>query len=78
MGITLSGSNKSVLLPNTLVKAADVVPIQLVNDTKIPISIHAGHVLGYAVECDAVLTDAPEKVVSEDDTQFPEHLTGLF
>ena len=77
--ITSSGQNKGVLLPNTLVKAVDVVPIQLVNDTEIPISIHVGHVLGYTVECDAVLIVVPEEtMVSKVDTQLPEHLVMLF
>ena len=58
--ITSSGQSKGVLVTKTLIKAADVVPVQLVNDTEIPISIHAGHVLGYTVECDAILTVFPE------------------
>ena len=60
--ISPSGDNKGALLPNIIVQAAEIVPIQLVNDTNIPILIHIGHVLGYAMECDAVLTENCKKI----------------
>ena len=60
--ISPSGKNKGASLPNTIVQAAEMVPIQLVNDTNIPILIHVGHVLGYAMECDVVLTENSKKI----------------
>ena len=60
--ISPSGKNKGVLLPNTIVQAAEMVPIQLVNDTNVPILIPVGHVLGYAMECDVVLTENSKKI----------------
>ena len=72
--ISSSGENKGALLPNT-------VPIQLVSDPSIPIFIHVGHVLGYAMECDAVLSDIPIKAHTCNLDQLPtnltDHLEGL-
>ena len=60
--ISSSGENKGALLPIIIVQAEEMVPIQLVNDTNIPILIHVGRVLGYAMECDAVLTENCKKI----------------
>ena len=59
--IAPSGKNKGTLLPNTIVQAAETAPIQLINDKNFPILIHVSHVLGYAMECDVVLTENPQK-----------------
>ena len=72
--ISQSGENKGVLLPNTIVQAAEMVPIQLVNDTNVPILIHVGHVLGYAMECDVVLTENSKKINAGSLEKHPSNL----
>ena len=57
MVIVPGSDNKGVILPNMLVKADDIIHVQIVNDGDTFVHLHRGHVLGYAVECDIVLQD---------------------
>ena len=78
MVVISSGFNKGALLPNLLVRTAESVPIQLVNDTDRNIVLRQGHVLGYAIPPDAILDDETihiQKLGSHQ--QLPEHLQGL-
>ena len=72
--ISPSGENKGALLPNTIVQATEMVPIQLVNDTNVPILIHVGHVLGYAMECDVLLTENSKKINTSSLEKHPSNL----
>ena len=78
--ISSAGDNKGLLLPNTLVKSEEIVPIQLVNDTDDTIVLQCGHILGYAVECDGDLSDQKEPFTSTEckHLTFPDHLEGCF
>ena len=82
MVVTSSGHNKGALLPNTLIRTSDYVPLQFVNDTEKPVSLRAGHLVGYAVPCDAVLSEADvthvQNVETEKTFELPEHLQGLY
>ena len=69
-----SGENKGALLPYTIVRAAELVPIQLVNDTNVLILIHVGHVLGYAMECDVVQTENSKKINASSFEKHPSNL----
>ena len=77
--ISSARDNKGLLLPNMLVKSEEIVPIQLVNDTGDTIVLQCGHILGYAVECDGVLSDQKEPFTSTESKKltFPDHLEGL-
>ena len=66
--------NKSALLPNTIVQATEMVPIQLVNDTNVPILIHSGHMLGYVRICDVVLTENSKKINTSSLVKHPSNL----
>ena len=78
MVVISSGSNKGALLPNLLVRTAESVPIQLVNDTDRNIVLRQGHVLGYAIPPDAILDDETIHIQKlESHQQLPEHLQGL-
>ena len=78
MVITSSGHNKGALLPNTLIRTSDYVPMQFVNDTEKPISLRAGHLVGYAVPCDAILSEIHvtqvQRVHAETIIELSEHL----
>ena len=57
--ISPTGENNGALIPSILVtigKSCDV-PIQLVNDTALPIKLRSGHVLGNAMPCDQIQDD---------------------
>ena len=78
MVVVSSGSIKRALLPNLLVRTANAVPFQLVNDTDTNIVLQQGHVLGYAIHPDAILDDETMHIQKlESHQQLPEHLHGL-